>query len=212
MLDDAAAQGLAETIASRRAVSRAGRPPPAAVPTSARSWSYFPPKRRQPTPDRARSIARRRTLAASSPMPPALAARFTTGELAALRIVAEEMKARRACMRSLAEIAARAGIGLSTARNAIRTAARLGLVTVEERRVHGARNLPNVVRIVGREWLDWIARGGFKKTNPTESSYLNLTQKVGWNGSSRQKERTEAFGLGSLAMEMKAFGRPEPSR
>jgi hypothetical protein len=44
--------------------------------------------------------------------------------------------------------------------NAIREAARLGLVTVEERRREGRRNLPNIVRIVSKEWTSWLARGG----------------------------------------------------
>jgi hypothetical protein len=56
-------------------------------------------------------------------------------------------------------------------KNAIRTAARLGLVTVEERRREGRRNLSNVVRVVSREWRAWLARGpkpiGVKKVIPT---------------------------------------------
>src|SRR5215218_6020386 len=70
-------------------------------------------------------------------------------------------------------------------KNAIRTAARLGLLTVEERRREGRRNLPNVVRIVSKEWTMWLARGGrsshptaepligVKKITPTDSSYKN---------------------------------------
>ena len=44
-------------------------------------------------------------------------------------------------------------------KNAIREAARLGLLTVEERRREGRRNLPNVVRIVSKEWTIWLAQG-----------------------------------------------------
>src|SRR3954465_340044 len=44
--------------------------------------------------------------------------------------------------------------------NAIREAARLELLTVEERRREGRRNLPNVIRIVSKEWTSWLARGG----------------------------------------------------
>ena len=55
-------------------------------------------------------------------------------------------------------------------KNALRTAARLGLLTVEERRREGRRNLPNVVRVISREWLTWLARGpkpiGVKKSPP----------------------------------------------
>src|SRR5215207_3045178 len=49
--------------------------------------SIFPPRRTQRSPDRQRSLERRRRLATSGPMPPALACRFTVAELACLRIV-----------------------------------------------------------------------------------------------------------------------------
>ena len=70
-------------------------------------------------------------------------------------------------------------------KNAVREAARLGLLTVEERRQEGRRNLPNVVRIVAKEWTIWLARGGrpprlqaepligVKKITPTDNSYKN---------------------------------------
>ena len=58
-------------------------------------------------------------------------------------------------------------------------------MTVEERRREGRRNLPNVVRIVSKEWTSWLARGGrssrptaepligCKKMRPTDSRYKN---------------------------------------
>jgi len=121
-------------------------------------------------------------------MPPALAAHFTTAELAALRIVGDEVRARGSCDRTIAEIAARAGCGRTTVQNALREAAALGLVTVAERRREGRKNDPNVIRIVSREWLAWLAKGprnasvlqhsstvagsaspvGFKTVNPTD--------------------------------------------
>src|SRR4051795_4140848 len=121
-------------------------------------WSYFPPKRRpQRSPDRQRSLERRRKLAASGPMPPALAARFTTGELAVLKIVADEVRTKGACVLSVAEMAARSGTSESTVRRAFRAA--VGLMTVQERRVPFRPNLTNVIRIVSREWLAWIEKG-----------------------------------------------------
>ena len=93
------------------------------------------------------------------------------GELAVLRIVGNEVRQHGQCDRCGDELAARAGVCRSLVKNALRTAARLGLVTVEERRREGRRNLPNVVRIVSREWLVWLARGpkpiGVKKITPT---------------------------------------------
>src|SRR5688500_14153635 len=72
--------------------------------------SIFPPRRPQKSPDRRRSIERRRRLAASGPMPPALASMFTTGELAVLRIVADEVREHGMCDYSIDEISARAGV------------------------------------------------------------------------------------------------------
>jgi hypothetical protein len=102
-------------------------------------------------------------------MPPQLAAQFTTGELAALRIVADAVRDRGACLLTLGEIAARAGVCVTTARGALRQAAREGLLTIEERRRDKRPNLPNVVRLISREWTSWIARGGRDKAQPSVS-------------------------------------------
>src|SRR4051812_26891501 len=116
-------------------------------------------------------------------MPPALACKFTVGELAVLRIVGDEVRQHGQCTRCVDELAARAGVCRSMVKNAIREAARLGLLTVEERRREGRRNLPNVIRIVAKEWTSWLARGGrssrpsaeplvgCKKLRPTDKSY-----------------------------------------
>src|SRR3954468_7111040 len=73
--------------------------------------SIFPPRRPQRAPVRAEAIARRRPLAASGPMPPALACKFTVSELAVLRIVGDEVHQHGQCDRCVDEIAARAGAG-----------------------------------------------------------------------------------------------------
>jgi hypothetical protein len=174
-LSDEAAQSLAEAIEGRRREVRgvdsfAVRAPHVAALAHGRP-SHFPPKRRKTrSPDRAASIARRRRLAASGPMPPALAAHFTTGELAVLRIIGDAVRASGRCEMTIGEIAGRAGIGETTARNALRLAARLGFVTIQERRRRGAPNLSNVVRIVSPEWLAWI---GFKKPEVTDNHSHN---------------------------------------
>src|SRR5215212_7292558 len=93
-VDDDAAQALAEALHERRKVVR-GELVPVGIPPG--RTSIFPPKRPQRTPVRAVAIARRRHLAASGPMPPALTARFTTGELAVLRIVGDEIRAGGQC-------------------------------------------------------------------------------------------------------------------
>jgi hypothetical protein len=107
----------AESVAARIEEARqrirprdAARTRAPAVPLAA--VSMFPArKRRCVSPDRAASRARRRRLAYSGPLPPALAAGFTVGQLAALRIVADEVRARGSCLLTLGEIATRAAVG-----------------------------------------------------------------------------------------------------
>jgi hypothetical protein len=177
---DADAQSLAEQLHTRRSVLR-GKIKPVGIPAG--RPSIFPPRRPQRAPQRPVAIARRRHLAASGPMPPALACKFTVSELAVLRIIGDEVRQHGHCARCVDEIAARAGVCRRMVQNAIREAARLGLLTVEERRREGRRNLPNIVRIVSKEWTSWLARGGrssrpsaepligCKKIRPTDSSY-----------------------------------------
>jgi hypothetical protein len=140
------AQSLAERLQARKETLHRLRlePRPKAAP------------RRVKRPER---IHHRRKLAASAPLPPQLAAHFTIAELSVLRIVSDECRGRGVCDRSLAEIAARAGTSKTTARNALRTAARLGLITTQERRRRGQASLTNVVTIVSAEWRTWQSRG-----------------------------------------------------
>lgn len=162
LLDDDGAQRCAEAVQRRRDAVRtkAAKSGLRSGEGQGRAWSYFPVKRTaQRSPDRQRSMTRRRRLAASGPMPPHLAAEFTCGELAVLRIVADEVSGLGHCSRTVGEMAARAGVSETTARNAIRQASRLGLLTVEERRRHQRPNLSNIIRIVSREWVEWLKRG-----------------------------------------------------
>src|SRR4051812_2577404 len=176
------AQTLAERLHARRGGLR-GDLTPVGIPVG--RLSLFPPRRLQRAPKRPVAIARRRHLAASGPMPPALACKFTVSELAVLRIVGDEVRQHGLCDRCIDEIAARAGVCRRMVQNTIREAARLGLLTIEERRREGRRNLPNVIRIVSKEWSSWLARGGrssrpsaepligCKKLRPTDTSYKN---------------------------------------
>ncbi len=159
-LDDDSAQALSEFVHARRTALRGPQAAPRRIPGRP---SIFPPKRPQRSPDRARSLERRRTLAASGPLPPALAARFTCGELATLKVVADEVRQRGTCTLCTDAIAARAGVSNSTARNALRAARRLGILTVEERRRQGQRNDTNVIRVTDAAWTAWIGKGGKAK-------------------------------------------------
>lgn len=194
-LSDDQAESIAVAIEQRKKEVRgldtiAARAPAVAAAAKARGLpSNFPPKHKRPLSiDRRAARERRRLLAASGPMPPALACRFTTGELAALRIVADAVRDRSDCRLYIAEIAARAGIGETTTRNALRRAAREGLITIEERRRDKRPNLSNVVRIISREWKLWIDRGrrlsrtpnpsdrgGFKKAKATDKASCRST-------------------------------------
>ncbi|WP_227440580.1 MULTISPECIES: hypothetical protein [unclassified Methylobacterium] len=158
-LSDGEAQTLAERLHGRRNAIRDGiRPLPIPGLPSPRV-SLFPPRRNQVTPDRRASRDRRRLLAASSPLPPALATRFTTGQIAVLRIVADEVSAKDVCGLCIDAIAARAGVCRRLAQGAIRLAEGDGLLTVEERRHQGRKNSPNLVRIINRDWQSWMRRG-----------------------------------------------------
>src|SRR3954449_9572363 len=180
-------QALAERLHARRSLLR-GEIKPVGVPLG--RPSIFPPRRLQKAPKRPVAIARRRHLAASGPMPPSLACRFTVSELAVLRIIGDEVRQHGRCDRCVDEIAARAGVCRRMVQNTIREAARLGLLTIEERRREGRRNLPNVIRIVSKEWIGWLARGGrasrpsaealigCKKIRPTDKSYKNQRSRM----------------------------------
>jgi hypothetical protein len=131
------------------------------APSVPRLRSSFPPRRRRCTsPDRLASRDRRRRLAYSGPLPHALATRFTTGQLAVLRIVADEIRLRGLCVLPLNAIAARAGVCVTLARAAIRLAAGDGLLVITERRRRGCPSLPNVLRVISSEWRMWIAKWG----------------------------------------------------
>jgi hypothetical protein len=175
-ISDSEAQHLAEMLHDGRGKAREARQ---SVGIPVGRISIFRPRRYQASPDRAASIRRRRKIASSGPLPPALAALFTVSELAVLGIVADEVRLNGLCALSVGELAARAGVCRSTCQNALRLAAGEGMIAVQERRRQGKVNLTNVVRIVSAEWLSWIARArrparvGFKFSDPTDTAGSN---------------------------------------
>src|SRR5215212_2339247 len=108
------------------------------------------------------SMERRRSWAAAGRLPPALAARFTLAEQAVLAVIALEVVKCGSCRLAIDHIAALAGVGRSSVKNALREAHGLGLVRIEERRLTGWRNDTNVVTIRSPEWTSWLRlrRGG----------------------------------------------------
>lgn len=119
----------------------------------------FARPRPQRSPDREKSIHRRRTLAATWPMPPVMAGMLTTSQVAYARIVADEVHRNGGCRLTLDEIAARGGMCRKTAKRAQDRLAELEWITVEQRPVPGRKHLSNMVRIVSGEWCTWIKMG-----------------------------------------------------
>ena len=121
------------------------------------------------------SMERRRRWAASGRLPPAIAARFTLAEQAVLALVAAETARRKDCRLAVGHLGAIVGVAETTVRNAIREAVKLGLLTVEERRVTGFRNDTNIVRIVSPEWTAWLrlARKGGRGSLPPQEGWDN---------------------------------------
>jgi hypothetical protein len=170
-LTDDEAQKAAELAQARRGVT-----PP--QPRS-RGRLLDPARRRA-------AVIRRRHLAASGPMPPAVAANFTTAELSVMRIVLDEIKAKGRCDRSLGEIAARAGCCRTSAQNAIRAAVTLGLIRVTERRISGRRNLTNVIELVSPDVRAWLSKAqGSKNYAPRSEINSDRTQKKAWRDKKR---------------------------
>ena len=170
--NDDDATRLSEAIQARRMLAKAAQSPASGLQ---RGWVTFPTRKPQRPPERSVAIERRRRLAASGPMPPALASRFTTSEAAVLRIVGDECRERGRCDLCLDAIAARAGVGRTTAQKALREAKILGMIEIRERPRVGAKNDTNLVTVVDREWRQWLERSpkraiGFGKTSTTETS------------------------------------------
>src|SRR5215212_3187076 len=144
-VSEAEASALSDTIEAKRAI------PVPRKPVQRR----FGSRPRSPA-----SMERRRRWAASGPMPPALASRFTLAEQSVLAVIAAENRKRGDCRLTNKEIADVAGVSVTTVKNALRAARALNLISVEERRLTAFRNASNVVRITSPEWRAWLRLGG----------------------------------------------------
>ncbi len=102
------------------------------------------------------SMERRRRWASSGAMPPQLAARFTLAESAVMAVIAAEARVKGSCRLHNAHIAAVGGVSVSTVKNAVRVARKLGFIRVEERRRSAWRNDSNVITVVDLAWLAWL--------------------------------------------------------
>ena len=168
-IPDDEAQRLAEIIEARKVVA-------------SQRWSAVASQRRSvgSRPRTSASLERRRSWAAGSWMPPALAAGFSQAENAALAVIIREIATAGRCGLPMGAVAARAGVGITSARNAVREARRRGILHVEERRVSRDRNLPNVVTIASRELALWVrtrsrveGQGGGVKSVARTTNHIN---------------------------------------
>lgn len=151
-LSEADAEELSGIIEARRAIGRDARSQDIGQPAP----SIAVLRRPQRPPVRAVAVERRRRWAAAGRMPPAIAAHFTTGEQAALAVIAVEVVKRKACTMPIGAIAALAGVSESTVKRALRHARAIGLLLIRERRLSRFRNDTNVVTVISRAWLSWL--------------------------------------------------------
>ncbi len=112
------------------------------------------------SPDKGKSIARRRRCAASGAVPAKIAAGFTQAETAVLATIAGEVRRKGSCQLCNDAIAALAGVCRTIVQNTLRLAKVLGLIRVQERRRRGAKNLPNIVTITSPLWRAWLKLDG----------------------------------------------------
>lgn len=191
---------LSGDIASRPARAQPARP-------VARYGSRFARPRPQRSPDRERSIRRRRTLAATWPMPPSMASMLTTSQMAYARIVYDEVKRSGDCRLTLDEIAARGGMCRKTAKRAQWRLAELGWVKVVQRPVKGRKNLSNIVEVVAKEWVAWIKMGpkpthrtGGHLRPTTENQSYSISSAVPQESLQRARERKRWPRLGATQL------------
>jgi hypothetical protein len=82
-----------------------------------------------------------------------------------MRIIGDECRAHGCCTLHIDAIAARAGVHRTTVQNALREGQGRGpapntpIISVQERRRAGQRSLTNVIRVISREWRDWLHKG-----------------------------------------------------
>jgi len=155
-LSDADAEAISGALQARRgALASSG-----GLSQSRTSLSHLRPAKGQPrSPDRQASLERRRRQAMSGVVPARIAASFTTAEAAAMTVIARQCQRGGTCSLPLDMVAALAGVSRSTVKNAIRTAARLGLIERRERRRRGLPSKTNVIKVISAEWSAWLKLG-----------------------------------------------------
>lgn len=160
-----------------------------ALPGVAAAAQARPHHRTGSRPRTERSLPRRRAWAGSRLLPLEISTRFTTGELAVLNVIADEVVKSGSCTWPIGKIAAVAGVCETLVRKTLRLARQLELVHVQHRKVAGWRNDTNVVTIVHEGWQKWLKqsyqalrRGGCTFVQPTTKSISIQRYKVSKRG------------------------------
>jgi hypothetical protein len=182
-LVDADAEGIAEAAEARRQALRSFASP--ATPRLASA-----PRRPPRSPDRQRSIERRRQLATCGAVPSRIAAQFTQGETAVLAVIGRQVKAHGRCDMPLDRIAALAGVSRTTVQSTLRQARQIGLIRITERRLTAWRNDTNLINIVSPDWTAWLGRGNasLKQGGRVQNSERHVIQRLE-NGFSIEEKR-----------------------
>jgi len=142
----------------------------------------------QRSPDREKSIERRKRLAGTQPLRPAMAARanLTTSELAYARLIADDNLIAGDSRDCHDKMAARAGTCSRTIQRAQKHFEKLGWIEVERRPIEGRKHDTNIVRIISPEWLTWIMMGpspiARQKRRATENQLQDRVQPVTGEG------------------------------
>lgn len=121
--------------------------------------------------DRGRSRRRRRIIGGDGRLPNTFRGWFTEGERAVLSFIAKVVKKYGRCEHTIQRIAAGAGVSVRLVQYtlakasgqcpAISTLAERDrpprLIMVEYRPRKGAKSLPNIIKIISREWINWLS-------------------------------------------------------
>ena len=214
-VSEAEAEALSGLIEARRAVGKS-----ATVAHSGLADRFLGSRKLQRPPVRSVAVERRRRWAAAGRMPPAIAAHFTTGEQAALAVVAVEVVKRQACSMAIGAVAALAGVSESTVKRALRHARALGLLLIKERRLSRFRNDTNVVTVISREWLSWLElrrSGGGVQSRPGANTRGFREGAIGADqpharAAADSHKRPYGTGRGPIMERSEGFGRSAAGR
>lgn len=179
------ASGTAATIkADRLATSVYGNQHPAAA-----FGPYGEVARKRRNYNRARSLGRRRTCAGDGKVPPQHRAFYSQGELSVLSVIGREVSKTGSCKLTTCAIAALAGVSVRTVQYTLSKAMGIHpamrdiparrrpavLLLVQRRRPRGSRtNLPNVITIINRDWVNWLSY------RPSEAPALEAAEEKEW--------------------------------